>query len=550
MNKLILLLLITPLFGFSQGEQRYADGTATDQDGNTFEWINYGDLDWAIENARVLTYRDGNPIPYADTQYDSNGYPISGAYYFDGPTAVLCYNWYVHSRIAPIGWRVAYSDDWDNLENYLIANGYNYDGTTTGNKIAKAMASTIGWENSEELGAVGNDQILNNKSGLNLPPGGYMAYQLGVGFRFFEKGRIAVYWENYFKARLIGLNTNFLASQENFPPFFGAQFRFVRDPYSAFLGEQRYADDTDTDQDGNTFEWINYGTQDWAIENVEVVTYRDGTPIPQVTDATEWSNLTTGAWCYYNNDPTKGKLYNWYAVAGIHDNDPNTSNKVFAPDGWHVPTDLELKILKQFLIENGYNYNGTLGKNMASTSGWNSYSINETVGNNQDLNNVSGFNAFPVGNRGALIGGGTSIYEYYDIFYEEGESTTFWLFNEASNDFAYFFGLSFDNSILFNYQDGIIKKNGFSVRFVRDASTASSHDYSNAITIYPNPTTSIVTLQGDKQYDIEVYTIQGKKVMALTGNTIDMSHLSSATYIVKALDKVENEEVSYKVVKN
>ena len=63
-------------------------------------------------------------------------------------------------------------------------------------------------------------------------------------------------------------------------------------------------------------------------------------------------------------------------------------------------------------------------------------------------------------------------------------------------------------------------------------------------------TQSEVFHQGDKQYDIEVYTLQGKKVMALTGNTIDMSHLSSATYIVKALNKAENEEVSYKVVKN
>ena len=81
--------------------------------------------------------------------------------------------------------------------------------------------------------------------------------------------------------------------------------------------------------------------------------------------------------------------------------------------------------------------------------------------------------------------------------------------------------------------------------------TASVDDQSQLfISIYPNPTTSIVALQGGKQYDIEVYTLQGKKVMALTGNTIDMSHLSSATYIVKALDKVENEEVSYKVVKN
>ena len=69
-------------------------------------------------------------------------------------------------------------------------------------------------------------------------------------------------------------------------------------------------------------------------------------------------------------------------------------------------------------------------------------------------------------------------------------------------------------------------------------------------TLYPNPTSSLLALNSDKVYDIEVYDMAGNKVMALTGNTIDMSHLSSATYIVKALDKVENEEVSYKVVKN
>jgi hypothetical protein len=73
---------------------------------------------------------------------------------------------------------------------------------------------------------------------------------------------------------------------------------------------------------------------------------------------------------------------------------------------------------------------------------------------------------------------------------------------------------------------------------------------SKAPTLYPNPTSSLLALNSDKEYDIEVYDMAGNKVMALTGNTIDMSHLSSATYIVKALDKVENEEVSYKVVKN
>ena len=81
--------------------------------------------------------------------------------------------------------------------------------------------------------------------------------------------------------------------------------------------------------------------------------------------------------------------------------------------------------------------------------------------------------------------------------------------------------------------------------------TASLDDQNQLdITIYPNPTTSIVTLQGGKQYDIEVYDMAGNKLMALTGNSINMEHLSTATYIVKATDKSNNEELTYKVVKN
>ena len=69
-------------------------------------------------------------------------------------------------------------------------------------------------------------------------------------------------------------------------------------------------------------ETVVIGTQEWTTRNAEHVTYRDGTAIPQVTDQTAWDNLTTGAWCYYNNDSanaeTHGKLYNWYAVFKIN----------------------------------------------------------------------------------------------------------------------------------------------------------------------------------------------------------------------------------------
>jgi uncharacterized protein (TIGR02145 family) len=219
---------------------------------------------------------------------------------------------------------------------------------------------------------------------------------------------------------------------------------------------------TVTDIDGNTYDYLPYGAQVWTVENAEMVTYRDGTPIPQVTDDTEWENLTTGAWCYYDNDPTKGKLYNWYAVAGIHDNDLNTPNKELAPEGWHVPSDEEWTTLENYLITNGYNYDGTttgnkIAKAMASTSGWNSSENGGVVGNDQTLNNSSGFNAFPKGGLGNLGYSGSS----------EGYLAIFWCFDENtdmvnSNNRT----LSFQNNTLLTYSNP--NWNGFSVRFVRD----------------------------------------------------------------------------------
>jgi uncharacterized protein (TIGR02145 family) len=97
-------------------------------------------------------------------------------------------------------------------------------------------------------------------------------------------------------------------------------------------------------------------SQVWATKNLDVTTYSDGTVIPQVTDPTAWESLTTGAWCYYNNDPANGavygKLYNWYAVAGIYDaaSLANESlRKILAPTGWHIPSDAEWTTLITFL---------------------------------------------------------------------------------------------------------------------------------------------------------------------------------------------------------
>jgi uncharacterized protein (TIGR02145 family) len=215
-----------------------------------------------------------------------------------------------------------------------------------------------------------------------------------------------------------------------------------------------------TDQDGNTYDYLTYGDQVWTVENAEMVTYRDGTEIPQVTDATEWENLTTGAWCYYDNDPTKPRLYNWYAVMGIHDTDPNTPNKEFAPEGWHVPSDAEWTTLENHLIANGYNYDGTttgnkIAKAMASTTGWDSSTTTGTPGNDQSLNNSSDFNAFPEGYR-----------NNDGSFLNEGINAVFWSSTENDTDLAWYRTLNPYSSNL--YRDYYGKQTGFSVRFVRD----------------------------------------------------------------------------------
>lgn len=99
-----------------------------------------------------------------------------------------------------------------------------------------------------------------------------------------------------------------------------------------------------TDIDGNTYTSVKIGTQEWLVENLKVTKYKNGNSIPNVTTNSQWAGLTTGAWCYYNNDAQYnspyGKLYNWYAA---------TDPRGLAPTGWHIPSDAEWTTLVTFL---------------------------------------------------------------------------------------------------------------------------------------------------------------------------------------------------------
>lgn len=181
--------------------------------------------------------------------------------------------------------------------------------------------------------------------------------------------------------------------------------------------------------------------QTWMTKNLDVTKYRNGDPIPQVTDKAAWRALTTGAWCYYNNDPAMGavygKLYNWYAV-----NDP----RGLAPAGWHIPIDFEWTILSKCL--GGDAIAGAAMKE-TGTSHWNSPNTGAT--------NSSGFTALPGGYRN--IGG---------TFYRIGAGGLFWsaTLTETRPGFSWFRALSFDNKIALKTNNNM--QDGYSVRCVKD----------------------------------------------------------------------------------
>tara|TARA_B100001093_G_C26830207_1_gene1015780 strand:+ start:562 stop:1341 length:780 start_codon:yes stop_codon:yes gene_type:complete len=224
--------------------------------------------------------------------------------------------------------------------------------------------------------------------------------------------------------------------------------------------------------DGAPYQSIVYGTQEWTVENACHTTYGDGTTIPQVTDVDEWNNLTTGAWSYYNNDSTKPRLYNWYAVMGIYNAaslSDVTLRKEFAPEGWHVPSDDEWATFEEYLIANGYNFDGSsyscspcqqlynkIAKAISSTTGWLNTVGGGEVGSDQSLNNSSHFNAYPQGIR--YTNGSFSSLENVDA--------RFWSSTEFTSFIARIRQLHYGANYFIRIQ--YLKQGGLSVRLVKD----------------------------------------------------------------------------------
>ncbi len=270
---------------------------------------------------------------------------------------------------------------------------------------------------------------------------------------------------------------------------------------------------TITDYDGNIYNTTTIGTQIWMTENLHVLHYNDGSPIPLVTGTSAWAALTTGARCYYNNDSLSnaaafGCLYNWAAVV-----DP----RGICPLGWHVPSDADFQTLLSFL--GGINVAGGPLKETGFTR-WNSP--------NSGATNSSNFTGVGGGNRGST-----------GSFFSLGGFGDYWATTSSSSS-AKDIALHYSSVIVANgWTD---KKFGFSVRFVCDSLITTSIPENNnqqGINIFPNPANSRIYIScAETQYtSMQIYNLVGEcvlqKILRSETNEIDISSLSKGVYIIQ-----------------
>jgi len=212
---------------------------------------------------------------------------------------------------------------------------------------------------------------------------------------------------------------------------------------------------TGTDIDGNTFNTVQIGSQCWMKENLKTTTYQDGTPIPNVTDGSSWSNLTTGAYVWYDNDISwkgpYGAMYNWYATVDTNG---------LCPTGWHVPTHIEWTALTNFIGGVGPPHGNELKscRQVSSPFGGGCNTTEHPRWDDSAQNGTDdyGFSGLPNGNRSYDDGTFSSL----------GGFCNWWTSTEATSyrawmrDLAHFGG----NILSANHE----KEYGFSVRCLKD----------------------------------------------------------------------------------
>ena len=199
--------------------------TVTDHEGNVYATVQIGNQCWMRDNLRTTTSPSTGTylIPAAGTGYTYTG---KQAFWYNNDSTTyapmnygLLYNWNAavdtfnttygetsvntsssnavsvtfngHRRgICPAGWHLPSDAEWTTLTDYVSSQSEFQCGGNS-NYIAKALASTEGWNTYTNNCVVGNDPSTNNATGFSAVPAGYC-----YGSSFSTAGSDAVFWSS------------------------------------------------------------------------------------------------------------------------------------------------------------------------------------------------------------------------------------------------------------------------------------------------------------------------------------------------------------------
>lgn len=188
-----------------------------------------------------------------------------------------------------------------------------------------------------------------------------------------------------------------------------------------------------SDIDGNNYNTIIIGNQEWMQSNLKTTKYNNGETI-----GNSFSN-NQGAFALYNNQFSSnsiyGKLYNWYAA---------TDTRGLCPMNWHVPSALDWEELELFLGGSAF-----AGGQLKSVTNWNAP--------NSGATNGSGFNAKPGGMR-------TMVDSYSNL----GANGIFWSTTESYDDNSLVWVRQLTSSSTSFQGFNAMKNLGLSIRCIKD----------------------------------------------------------------------------------
>jgi uncharacterized protein (TIGR02145 family) len=181
-SRLIVLFVLIICFSFNSSAQ--TPTTVKDVDGFEYKIVKIGSQAWMGRNLNVTRFRNGDPIPEANTPEEWKNADMerrpAWCYYendpANGPLYGKLYNWYAVTDprgLAPAKWRVPNAEEWLRLINYLGKK----------EKAGDQLKDVAGWKD-EGSG--------NNKTGFKALPGGSRSDQ-GI---FQGIGCFGYWWTN------------------------------------------------------------------------------------------------------------------------------------------------------------------------------------------------------------------------------------------------------------------------------------------------------------------------------------------------------------------